>query len=598
MSGFITTFYSYKGGVGRSCLLANIAALLSRWGFRVLCVDWDVEAPGLDEYFRPWASDEGLPGLVDLVADHLAGDKVDWRKYVSPVGLPQSAGRLAFMSAGRSDVDYMTRVQKVDWRLLFENANFGEFLEGMREDWKSEYDFVLIDSRTGITDIGGICTVHLPDLLVAVFATNRQSIDGVVKVVSQAQRQRDRLPLNRAGLMVLPVPSRFDSRVQDELANEWLRTLAASVEQYYDTWLDVDVTPRQMVDHTRIPYFSSASFGERLCVLEERENDTEGISYHFATVAALIAHRLENTDLLVRGRDVFVDAARAMGRRNTDASFDFFMSYSTDVAGAAHDVARLLKQAGRSVWLDTEQIAAGEHWMEERERALEHCREYIFCVSPTRVSHWQAYEASLVSNLSLSRERRIIPIFFGEPTNIPPPLHMFAGIDARVLSPQQIVARIVPGRSLGGAEIDAHLRTLALRYAAVEGSYETRTLLRDALASDMAAYALNAQTSRERLARSADNGLIVALAEATLRAPEPGDLDRLLQAASKIGYAHAACRVLTAIAMAAERERVSTSDRERLDDTLRRYTDIATVRRSSRLLSLVTTVRRRLANVT
>jgi MinD-like ATPase involved in chromosome partitioning or flagellar assembly len=50
--GMITTFYSYKGGVGRTMALANIAVLLARRGLRVLAVDWDLEAPGLDRYFR------------------------------------------------------------------------------------------------------------------------------------------------------------------------------------------------------------------------------------------------------------------------------------------------------------------------------------------------------------------------------------------------------------------------------------------------------------------------------------------------------------------------------------------------------------------
>src|SRR5882724_3937262 len=49
----IITFYSYKGGVGRTFALANIAVLLARRGKRVLLMDWDLEAPGLHRYFKP-----------------------------------------------------------------------------------------------------------------------------------------------------------------------------------------------------------------------------------------------------------------------------------------------------------------------------------------------------------------------------------------------------------------------------------------------------------------------------------------------------------------------------------------------------------------
>jgi MinD-like ATPase involved in chromosome partitioning or flagellar assembly len=49
--GTVVTFYSYKGGVGRTFALANVATLLALWGYRILCVDWDLEAPGLSLYF-------------------------------------------------------------------------------------------------------------------------------------------------------------------------------------------------------------------------------------------------------------------------------------------------------------------------------------------------------------------------------------------------------------------------------------------------------------------------------------------------------------------------------------------------------------------
>jgi len=44
--GTIVTFYSYKGGTGRTMALANTAWILAAAGNRVLTVDWDLEAPG------------------------------------------------------------------------------------------------------------------------------------------------------------------------------------------------------------------------------------------------------------------------------------------------------------------------------------------------------------------------------------------------------------------------------------------------------------------------------------------------------------------------------------------------------------------------
>ncbi len=54
-SGQIITFYSYKGGTGRSMVLANVACLLAQKKSSdkpVLVIDWDLEAPGLHLFFR------------------------------------------------------------------------------------------------------------------------------------------------------------------------------------------------------------------------------------------------------------------------------------------------------------------------------------------------------------------------------------------------------------------------------------------------------------------------------------------------------------------------------------------------------------------
>jgi hypothetical protein len=66
--GEVITFYSYKGGTGRSMTLANMAWLLAADRQRVLVIDWDLEAPGIHHYFRPFLVDPDLfetKGLID-----------------------------------------------------------------------------------------------------------------------------------------------------------------------------------------------------------------------------------------------------------------------------------------------------------------------------------------------------------------------------------------------------------------------------------------------------------------------------------------------------------------------------------------------------
>ena len=66
---YITTFYSFKGGVGRTMALVNVAYELVRRGRRVLAVDFDLEAPGLETFdlLRP---DTPTPGGVEFVNEY------------------------------------------------------------------------------------------------------------------------------------------------------------------------------------------------------------------------------------------------------------------------------------------------------------------------------------------------------------------------------------------------------------------------------------------------------------------------------------------------------------------------------------------------
>jgi len=101
----IVTFYSYKGGVGRSMALANVAMILSRRGKRVLVVDWDLEAPGLEEYFfgmHPTAT-EGR-GLLHLLDEH--EQNPDYCDYIWKLDPPGEGATIDLMPSGRDEPTY------------------------------------------------------------------------------------------------------------------------------------------------------------------------------------------------------------------------------------------------------------------------------------------------------------------------------------------------------------------------------------------------------------------------------------------------------------------------------------------------------------
>ncbi len=76
---------------------------------------------------------------------------------------------------------------------------------------KAHYDYTLIDSRTGLSDIADICTVHLPDILVDCFTLNDQSIDGAAAVARNLDQR-----YHYRNIQVLPVPMRIDEAEKDK----------------------------------------------------------------------------------------------------------------------------------------------------------------------------------------------------------------------------------------------------------------------------------------------------------------------------------------------------------------------------------------------
>jgi MinD-like ATPase involved in chromosome partitioning or flagellar assembly len=189
---YIVTFYSFKGGVGRSMALANIATELVKRGRRVLVVDFDLEAPGLHTFdFGGCSNTKG--GVVDYVEEYLSTNKSpDVMKHVVRCDLESdNNGELWLMPPGTLDDTYSSRLSRLDWHDLYENKSGYLFFEDLKAQWQDaiDPDYILIDSRTGHTDVGGICTRQLPDSVVFLFFPNDQNLSGLRKVVSSLDEE-------------------------------------------------------------------------------------------------------------------------------------------------------------------------------------------------------------------------------------------------------------------------------------------------------------------------------------------------------------------------------------------------------------------------
>jgi MinD-like ATPase involved in chromosome partitioning or flagellar assembly len=227
----IITFYSYKGGVGRTMALVNAAYVLAREGYRVLMVDLDLEAPGMTHFFAESIRSQKSKGLRDIIDLLLVAKRTlaeadsserppeiadSLEDFVVTVDLPQGwrqtipylNGRLDLLPARidsfrpaedlPASTDYLQRLDDFDLvgifspdgprhrfgdhlRQYFLQARFkapGDPLFVMRDEVRASYDVVLIDSRTGLNEVAGLCIGPLCDGLVVCCGLNRQNIAG------------------------------------------------------------------------------------------------------------------------------------------------------------------------------------------------------------------------------------------------------------------------------------------------------------------------------------------------------------------------------------------------------------------------------------
>ncbi len=225
---WIFTFYSFKGGVGRSLAAANVAYTLAGSGRHVLLIDMDLEAPGLSSFLdrnneleppRGPRQSDVLTLLTELVtANWTGGDPETIVQNLPPISSfsrPVTAEKLAKLTPklgelGRLDVlglddkrNYTDRLAALGLhgmpqdqlvslsRLLRRYLKSSRFPH--RPFWREKfqppiltpYDYIIVDSRTGLTEIGGLCVGPLADRLVVFTGLNDQNVHGTLMFLKE-----------------------------------------------------------------------------------------------------------------------------------------------------------------------------------------------------------------------------------------------------------------------------------------------------------------------------------------------------------------------------------------------------------------------------
>lgn len=219
------TFYSYKGGVGRTLALSNIAKRLAEFGKKVCILDFDVEAPGLHIKLENQIQKQGIQaGIVDYIYEFSTTGNIpdDISRYSTKLKSPKN---MFFIAAGNPlSNDYWMKLAQINWWKLFysEQSEGIPFFLDLKEKIRLKYnpDYLLIDSRTGITELSAITISLLADSVVFFAANNKENIQGCKHVLKSIANSDNNLFGIRKDihfvLSRIPTPEKPDEKTKEE----------------------------------------------------------------------------------------------------------------------------------------------------------------------------------------------------------------------------------------------------------------------------------------------------------------------------------------------------------------------------------------------
>ncbi|MBO0348408.1 AAA family ATPase [Phormidium pseudopriestleyi FRX01] len=244
----VVTFYSFKGGVGRSTALGLVSGILARRNRRVVMVDLDLEAPGISILFKPDMdrSNSEQYGVVDYLHQRFLTPDQDipsLENCIAGINL-RSRGELFLVPAGEYDENYIHRLADLDRGTLqlFYKREVNPVSQ-LIEDIKAKInpDIILIDARPGFNDTSAIALFDLADTAILCFSPTDQSFEGLKWVVRGILKQRQYRGKPDLRFLLTPMPSVAPDqlqisidRVENWIEENWGIPQGTTVSELYD----------------------------------------------------------------------------------------------------------------------------------------------------------------------------------------------------------------------------------------------------------------------------------------------------------------------------------------------------------------------------
>lgn len=277
----IVVFYSFKGGLGRSTLLASFAIQRAQRGERVCVLDFDLDSPGAGRLLS--ADTEGTTaswGIVDFVLER-PSNEAQLSDYYHRCDRVAGSGEILVFPAGRLDEHYADKLARVDLEEPVETHESGLWKLLTRVQHELRPKWILLDARTGISEPAGQLLSGIAHLHVLLGTTNEQSWQGLNRVLDRLGRDRVMVDRSQAEVLLVQamVPAgepgkaiieSFAGRADQEFDERYYSSSIAGTDDHDQYWT-VDDKESLDAPHTPMPVrYSSelADFSDILDILE------------------------------------------------------------------------------------------------------------------------------------------------------------------------------------------------------------------------------------------------------------------------------------------------------------------------------------------
>ncbi len=344
-------------------------------------------------------------------------------------------GWIDFVPAGRQSASYGSRMNAFSWANFYDRLGGGGFIEALKNRMKAEYDYVLIDSRTGVSDTSGVCTVQLPDVLAVCFTLNRQSVEGAGAVAASVQAARSNG--SASPLRIFPIPTRVEKAEKEKLdlardaAADQFASVLAHVDEskWKEYWGDVEVLYEPFYAYEEVLATFRDALGQPASMLASMERITSWLTD--GRVTRLVpAEEGERQRALARYSRQS-RKARGRGAASTDAELQYYISYAR--ADLDESLERFFGDLEREVrtlsgmsgsarvgFVDLD-IAAGTDWQQQLESAVQRSRVLVPMYSPAYfASENTGREFQHFINRTATQQTPILPVIWVQPPAIPP----------------------------------------------------------------------------------------------------------------------------------------------------------------------------------